>query len=72
MLKIQKRCPFCQNENRCGANGATPCWCIGLTIPQALLDLLEEKYVDKACICQECITLFNESPDALKSQFKIG
>jgi hypothetical protein len=74
MLKIinESRCPFCQNKNKCGAKLSSPCWCIGLTIPQTLLDLLADQYVGKACICQECITLFNESPAAFKLQFSIG
>ena len=60
-------CPFCKEHNQCGAKLAGKCWCNDLVVPAGLLALLEGKYVNKACVCKQCIEAYNESPKRFKS-----
>ncbi|MDC9724744.1 MAG: cysteine-rich CWC family protein [Gammaproteobacteria bacterium] len=59
MIVDERLCPLCQSQNACMAN--TSCWCNNQKVPQELRDLLPEEQKNKACICNKCITAFNEA-----------
>ncbi|BCU75347.1 cysteine-rich CWC family protein [Luteolibacter sp. LG18] len=48
-------CPLCGQNNHCGALLGVRCWCMDVTIPPALLDLVAEEDRRRACICRECV-----------------
>ena len=56
-------CPVCGEFNNCslaqGENEVSKCWCFKLDINQISLNKVRDK---KACICNECISLFNNDP----------
>ena len=54
-------CPLCRKENGCMAHSDSRCWCVGLTVPQALLGLVPEAQQGQACICRSCIEEFNNN-----------
>ncbi|MBL1320778.1 MAG: cysteine-rich CWC family protein [Methylophaga sp.] len=62
-------CPFCQSQNSCTANTTTSCWCNNVKVPQLLRDLLPQELQDKVCICNDCITHFNEDETAFILRF---
>ena len=55
-------CPLCREENGCMAHSDSRCWCVDLTVPQALLDLVPEAQQGQACVCRSCIEKFNKNP----------
>ncbi|MEA3544963.1 MAG: cysteine-rich CWC family protein [Thermodesulfobacteriota bacterium] len=52
-------CPLCQKDNGCMAHSNKRCWCVDMTIPQALLDQVPAAQQGRACICRSCIEKFN-------------
>lgn len=60
-------CPFCQQENSCQITTPDACWCMNTKITPQLLRLVPEGK-NKHCICQACITLFNEQPKHFNQQ----
>lgn len=54
-------CPLCGENNACGAHDKKPCWCCSTDIPQGLRDLIPAAQKMKACICQKCVTKFQQS-----------
>jgi len=63
-------CPFCHLENSCGINNSSPCWCTQQKVPPALIDLVPEHIKNKACICNNCISQYNNSPQDFKDQWR--
>lgn len=53
-----KLCPFCKKENKCQVDTPNSCWCRKIVIPNGLKELVPKKYKMKACICEECVSLF--------------
>jgi len=48
-------CPMCRSDNHCGALLGVRCWCMDVTIPPELIDLVAEEDKRRACICEECV-----------------
>ena len=65
MKRVDDRinCPVCGEHNNCslvkGENEISKCWCFKLDINQNSLNKIRDK---KACICIDCISLFNKNP----------
>ena len=57
----ETRCPLCGSANACGAHDATPCWCFNTVIPQGSLDQVPADKQMKACICQACVTRYQQA-----------
>jgi len=58
------KCPFCGEPNRCALAAdptATECWCDTVVFPDHLLAQIPEDAVRKTCVCQECLSQFQES-----------
>ncbi|MGB1263191.1 MAG: cysteine-rich CWC family protein [Cognaticolwellia sp.] len=55
----QSQCPLCQQNNLCGVNGSTPCWCVNSDIKRELLQQVPAELSGKSCVCQPCINKFN-------------
>lgn len=64
-----KLCPFCKKENSCNINKAQSCWCKDVSIPSELVDLLPQQFKLKACICKECIKLFERNKQVFISKY---
>ncbi|WP_349815623.1 cysteine-rich CWC family protein [Paraglaciecola algarum] len=64
-------CPFCGNNNYCGVNSSSPCWCFESKIPNALVELLPNKLQHKSCICKNCINSFNTHPAHFKKSIQL-
>jgi hypothetical protein len=62
------RCPFCGNEDNCGANKEGPCWCGIEGVPIELRELISPENRMKACICQNCVREFKENPVGFKEK----
>jgi len=60
----QSLCPFCQASNACMANTKSACWCFQVKVPQELRNLLPVDKQNTACICNDCITQFNQNQQA--------
>lgn len=59
-----KACPFCKKNNNCMADVPdTKCWCNKIKVPEDLREFIPDEYKLKACICKECILLFQEDKD---------
>ena len=57
-------CPLCGESNQCAMaadTDATACWCEGVVFPEALLAQIPTNAVRKTCVCQKCLTNFQES-----------
>ena len=57
-------CPLCGEPNQCAMaadTDATACWCEGVVFPEALLAQIPTNAVRKTCVCQKCLTNFQES-----------
>ncbi|MCF6265639.1 MAG: cysteine-rich CWC family protein [Desulfuromusa sp.] len=54
-------CPLCWRGNGCMAHSDSRCWCVDLTVPHALIDLVPEAQQGHACICRACIEEFNNN-----------
>jgi hypothetical protein len=58
------KCPLCGEPNQCALAAdptATECWCDTVVFPDDLLAQIPEDAVRKTCICQECLSQFQES-----------
>lgn len=62
-------CPFCKGPNGCMAHCDTPCWCNGVDIPQALLELVPSHLKRKSCICLSCIDAYKQHPEAFTARY---
>ncbi|MEG3753151.1 cysteine-rich CWC family protein [Psychromonas arctica] len=60
----EKNCPLCLQENHCDVVAKQGCWCNKVTVPQALLDLIDEQAKNKHYICNVCISRFISDPDS--------
>ncbi|WP_083189096.1 cysteine-rich CWC family protein [Paenibacillus sp. KS1] len=59
-----KICPLCGNENHCAYQAGRPhqeCWCMTLSVPQALLEKIPQELRRKACVCEQCVRAFLQS-----------
>lgn len=61
-------CPFCGEDNRCGARKHEPCWCCDLEVPEELRALVPPELAMQACICRSCIASFASDPDRFKKK----
>jgi hypothetical protein len=66
------RCPFCGNEDNCGANKEGPCWCDLEGVPMELRELISPEKRMKACICLKCVREFKENPEGFKEKLLTG
>jgi hypothetical protein len=58
------KCPLCGEPNQCALAAdptATECWCDTVVFPDDLLAQIPEDAVRKTCVCQECLSQFQES-----------
>lgn len=68
-------CPLCQQQNRCENLGDKDtnktCWCNNpdIKFPKALLDQVPKDKKGKACICQNCAKVFNQTHNKGTQQF---
>lgn len=56
-------CPICQQANICAVDaGKDPltCWCMLTKIPKGLLEQIPKEQRGQSCVCQSCITHYNE------------
>ncbi len=56
-------CPICHKENHCHmVSGEDPstCWCTTVSFPDGLLLLVPEEARNLACVCEACVTKFQE------------
>jgi hypothetical protein len=65
----QASCPFCKNINTCMAKIKTPCWCNEVIISTELTKLVPSEFLNKSCICNNCVNLFNENPQKFKNKY---
>lgn len=63
-------CPLCQLANQCGVNEVEPCWCTKEKVPEALIAQVSDKYLNKSCICQDCIEKYNLAIELSKANIK--
>lgn len=63
-----KICPLCGKSNSCMAGTDEKCWCIDVKVAAELLELVSDDMKNKACICLNCITSFNKSPQEFKDK----
>ena len=45
------------------AHSTERCWCMDISVPQGLLDLVPSELQNQACICRSCIEKYNKNPD---------
>ena len=57
-------CPICQQNNGCMLHSTERCWCMDISVPQGLIDLVPPWLQRQACICRSCIEKYNENPAA--------
>jgi hypothetical protein len=62
-------CPFCCNDNDCGAHKEARCWCCDEGVPMELRDMVSVEKQMKACICLNCIREFKENPEDFKGKY---
>ena len=62
-------CPFCKGSNKCQASGNKTCWCFNTSIPAELIALIPKKNINKSCICNACVNLFNKNPKQFKGKY---
>ena len=55
-------CPLCHQSNGCMMHTNDRCWCVDVTVPQGLIDLVPLELLRQACICRSCIEKYNENP----------
>jgi len=55
-------CPLCHKSNGCMMHTSDHCWCVDVTVPQGLIDLVPLELQRQACICHSCIDKYNENP----------
>ncbi|PCI43688.1 MAG: hypothetical protein COB51_11225 [Moraxellaceae bacterium] len=65
-----KICPFCKQDNRCGVQMSSGCWCEALEIPAALIELLPENSRGKSCICLACVDSYKADEGLFKANLK--
>ncbi len=57
-------CPLCGGPNECQlcspAAYKGQCWCAHIEIPAELLDRVPEAFRNRACICRNCVTEFQQ------------
>lgn len=65
-------CPFCKKENGCQAHiSNNNCWCNKLEVPSELRKLVPSNLQMKACICRNCVLLFqNDKEEFIKKYNK--
>lgn len=56
------RCPRCGGAFRCGANDPAPCACATLTLNDATLAALRERW--QGCLCLACLAQIQRGEDA--------
>jgi prepilin-type N-terminal cleavage/methylation domain-containing protein/prepilin-type processing-associated H-X9-DG protein len=65
------RCPLCGGPNDCQlctpAAHKGPCWCVKMEMPAALLARVPEEFHDRACICQNCVEIFQREPRPIEN-----
>jgi len=58
------QCPLCGRPNHCALCAASawkgPCWCMNTNIPVELLARVPADLRNKACICEMCVTEFQQ------------
>ena len=64
-------CVFCAAGNNCMAQSSQACWCLRITIPRELLDLIPDAKKRKACICLTCIKAFKRDSQLFKSKLTV-
>jgi hypothetical protein len=61
------KCPLCGGSNDCRVCGVTdsegPCWCAEVKIPDGLAAQVPPELRNKACICRNCVTKYQQSTD---------
>lgn len=53
-----EQCPLCSGKNQCAVNAPEGCWCTKIKIPNELIKSLPENKQGVACICEQCVKLF--------------
>ncbi|WP_019029258.1 cysteine-rich CWC family protein [Colwellia piezophila] len=53
-------CPLCEQSNRCDVNAKQGCWCLNIQVPPALLAQIPAELKGISCVCNACITRFNQ------------
>jgi len=50
-------CPICGEDNNCqhGKDGQERCWCMEVSFPKHILDMIPDDKKGKACICLSCL-----------------
>lgn len=49
----ERICPLCGQDNNCQHNA--DCWCVGVEIPNYIIEMIPEDKRGKACICKSCV-----------------
>jgi hypothetical protein len=55
-------CPLCHRDNGCMMHESDRCWCMDITVPQGLIDLVPPELQRQACICRSCIDRYKLDP----------
>lgn len=61
-----QRCPLCGSDNQCGVqaardaqaatgDGGVLCWCMTVSVPEALRERLPTQARGRSCICPGCV-----------------
>jgi hypothetical protein len=63
-------CPLCHQSNGCMMDTGERCWCMDVTIPQGLIDLVPPELQRQSCICRSCIEKYNDDPLAFVTDLR--
>ncbi len=64
-------CPLCKQSNGCMMHTGEHCWCLDVTVPQGLIDLVPQELQRRACICRTCIEKYNTDPVAFTAELRL-
>ncbi|WP_272944754.1 cysteine-rich CWC family protein [Gorillibacterium massiliense] len=57
-------CPLCGKANQCGLmtpGSEEACWCMKVTFPPEIFELVPPELRDKSCICKDCLDSFKQT-----------
>ncbi len=63
-------CPFCRQPNGCMLHTDERCWCMEVTVPQGLIELVPPALQRQACICRVCIEKYTADPAAFVAEWQ--
>lgn len=68
--KFMFECPICHQNNHCGVNQPSQCWCMNTDITAEMSLLFADKKSNKLCFCIQCVTIFKKNPEIIHALLK--